>query len=418
MTDRLSDLTPRRRGPLRKGTASRTRAPRWVALGVVGLVLATSVAASAQSDADLRRERERLREERAAMASDIDVSRAETDELLDALAELEANVRAEEAQLDDAERAVAAAEEQVEEALRAQAEAEAHVEELRDQMARMAVDAYVSPPDQDQLTIVLTGDLGTAPERQALFEMSASNQADVMERYRAALEDLEIQSQTAQAAQARAEESRSEVERRLLRVAEARDDQAAVASQAQQQLYALLEEEQRLEDAADAITTELAEREQRRLAELQEQLARASARRGPVSVPGQGSIELTNVGGITVNSQIAGQLAAMLEAAANDGITLTGGGYRDSSQQIALRRSNCGSSEYAIWQMPAGQCRPPTAQPGRSLHEQGLAIDFVANGRSITSRSHPGFQWLAANAADYGFYNLPSEPWHWSTTGG
>ena len=24
---------------------------------------------------------------------------------------------------------------------------------------------------------------------------------------------------------------------------------------------------------------------------------------------------------------------------------------------------------------------------------------------------------LAANAENFGFYNLPSEPWHWSTTG-
>ena len=35
----------------------------------------------------------------------------------------------------------------------------------------------------------------------------------------------------------------------------------------------------------------------------------------------------------------------------------------------------------------------------------------------IRSRSHPAFQWLAANAERFGFYNLPSEPWHWSTTG-
>ena len=26
-------------------------------------------------------------------------------------------------------------------------------------------------------------------------------------------------------------------------------------------------------------------------------------------------------------------------------------------------------------------------------------------------------RWLAGNAASFGFYNLPSEPWHWSTTG-
>ncbi|WNG61464.1 M15 family metallopeptidase [Archangium gephyra] len=28
-----------------------------------------------------------------------------------------------------------------------------------------------------------------------------------------------------------------------------------------------------------------------------------------------------------------------------------------------------------------------------------------------------GFVWLKANAARYGFINLPSEPWHWSTNG-
>jgi LAS superfamily LD-carboxypeptidase LdcB len=67
--------------------------------------------------------------------------------------------------------------------------------------------------------------------------------------------------------------------------------------------------------------------------------------------------------------------------------------------------------------MPASQCRPPTARPGTSQHEKGLAIDFTYNGRLIRSRSSAGYQWLAANAAAYGFKNLPSEPWHWSTTG-
>jgi LAS superfamily LD-carboxypeptidase LdcB len=62
-------------------------------------------------------------------------------------------------------------------------------------------------------------------------------------------------------------------------------------------------------------------------------------------------------------------------------------------------------------------CSPPTAIPGRSKHEQGLAIDFSHNGRAIQTRSSPAFQWLAANAGSYGFRNLPSEPWHWSTDG-
>jgi LAS superfamily LD-carboxypeptidase LdcB len=276
----------------------------------------------------------------------------------------------------------------------------------------------VSPPEQDRLTIVLTGDLGSAPERQALLEMSASNQADVMERFRAAVEDLEIQTETAEGAERRAIEARIEVEERLGTVQLARDAQAAVAAQAQQKLDALLAEARDLEAGERQITSELARREQERLAELQRQLAAASARRGPVRVPGGGTIQLASVGGITVNSQIASRLGQMLQAAAADGIVLTGGGYRDSSQQIALRRANCGSSNFAIYEMSPSSCRPPTARPGNSLHEQGLAIDFIANGRSITSRSSEAFQWLARNAASYGFYNLPSEPWHWSTTGG
>jgi LAS superfamily LD-carboxypeptidase LdcB len=67
--------------------------------------------------------------------------------------------------------------------------------------------------------------------------------------------------------------------------------------------------------------------------------------------------------------------------------------------------------------MPASQCSPPTARPGTSMHERGLAIDFTSSGKLITSHADKAFVWLAANAARFGFYNLPSEPWHWSING-
>ena len=107
----------------------------------------------------------------------------------------------------------------------------------------------------------------------------------------------------------------------------------------------------------------------------------------------------------------------LLADASAAGIELRGGGFRDPAAQIATRRSNCGTSDYAIWSMPASQCRPPTARPGRSMHEQGLAIDFTYNGSIIGSRSGAAWDWLVANAANYGLKNLPSEPWHWSTNG-
>jgi LAS superfamily LD-carboxypeptidase LdcB len=120
---------------------------------------------------------------------------------------------------------------------------------------------------------------------------------------------------------------------------------------------------------------------------------------------------------ITVACSISAQLDRMLGAAAADGFTLTGGGYRDPSQQIAVRRTNCGSSQYAIYQEPPNSCHPPTAYPGTSMHEQGLAIDFMWNGSIISSHGNAAYQWLAGHAASYGFYNLPSEAWHWSVNG-
>lgn len=131
-----------------------------------------------------------------------------------------------------------------------------------------------------------------------------------------------------------------------------------------------------------------------------------------MSIVGEGDI--VSVRGIQVSRSIASQLAAMLSAADGAGISLSGGGYRSPAAQIQTRRNN-GCPD--VYNSPASACRPPTARPGQSMHERGLAIDFQCSGALIRSRSSPCFQWLAGNAGRFGFRNLPSEPWHWSTNG-
>jgi hypothetical protein len=130
-----------------------------------------------------------------------------------------------------------------------------------------------------------------------------------------------------------------------------------------------------------------------------------------------GNVPLTTVENITVHTDIADQVAALVQAARADGHTLTGGGYRSPERQIELRRAHCGPSHYAVYEMPSSRCTPPTARPGSSNHERGLAIDFECDGALIRSRSSACFAWLADNAGTFGLYNLPSEPWHWSVTG-
>ncbi len=129
--------------------------------------------------------------------------------------------------------------------------------------------------------------------------------------------------------------------------------------------------------------------------------------------PNGEQLRLWRVYGIVVEEAIAGNVAAMIEAAAADGIVLTGWGWRSSDQQVALRRQNCPD----VYDSPASACSPPTARPGSSRHEYGRAIDFHINGASFGASSAE-YAWMVANAADYGLFNLPSESWHWSDTGG
>lgn len=126
--------------------------------------------------------------------------------------------------------------------------------------------------------------------------------------------------------------------------------------------------------------------------------------------------DIVRVRGFRVARALAPRLAALLSAAEADGITLKGSGYRSRDRQIELRRRHCGPTHFDIWEKPSSQCRPPTATPGCSMHERGLALDFTQDGRALT-RESPGFRWLMQNAARFGLRNLPSEPWHWSVNG-
>ncbi|MGH9289222.1 MAG: M15 family metallopeptidase, partial [Acidimicrobiales bacterium] len=168
-----------------------------------------------------------------------------------------------------------------------------------------------------------------------------------------------------------------------------------------------------LNELDEEVAAELA---RRRAAELSAQAEANKAADIQAPPGGVVSVPCPAGGSIQVAGDISKPVGRLLSAAAEDGISMCGNGYRDPADQIAVRRSNCGSSYYAIWQMPASYCSPPTARPGASMHEQGLAIDFTVGGGTIGYGS-AAYNWMKASAANYGLSNLPSEPWHWSTNG-
>lgn len=399
---------------------------RPLAFALLALALAASAAPTlAQTSGDLESIREQRRQaqaEKAEQAKQVNAVEAEVDELTEALAAVQANVTAQETRVADAERKLADAEARVSEAEQAVEDKEIEIAQLREQLAGRAINSFISQGDTDSV-LLDSDDMTQAVRMQTLVQDVTQGEVDLEERLRAAEEDLEIERALAVSAAAEAEALRGQMAAELEVLAEARDAQAALTAEAEDRLDHELSELASIQQ----LDAQLASKEQAEVDRLAAELARkraaeaASAPRAPSSSGGGGSTvgsgEITYVRGIGVHQSIAGNVESMLAAASAAGIDLAGGGYRDPSGQIAVRRNNCGTSNYAIYEMPSSSCSPPTARPGRSMHEQGRAIDFTYGGRIIGSRSSAAYQWLAANAASYGFYNLPSEPWHWSTNG-
>ena len=378
------------------------------ALTAVALAAAPALVHAEDSD-DPRAERDDVRQQAADVAAQLDALEADAAEVSAALDALAQNVQSKRAQYQDAGRAARAADQEVVVARAEEQRLEQEIAQLEQEVADVAVSSYINPPDANLASVYEVEDLNDAALAEALLGTQNSQQRDVIDRLSAAEDDLSAQRVAAENAAQEAEALRMQVQDQYQELRSAQEQQQELARQV----------DERINRAAGEAAA-LAERD----AELSEQIAEEAAQfaqylqgvnLGPVGTPQNvGPVSVADAGnGIVVNVSIVDQVRAMIVAAANSGVTLTGGGYRDPQQQIELRKAHCGTSYYAIYQMPSSSCSPPTAIPGTSNHEQGLAIDFdnASYGGAVHS-------WLSGNAANYGLYNLPSESWHWSVDGG
>lgn len=138
---------------------------------------------------------------------------------------------------------------------------------------------------------------------------------------------------------------------------------------------------------------------------------------------GDGSIKikLCDYGAVKgVNASWSNNMSQMIDAAKKDGVNLAGGGFRTAAEQIRLRSVN-GCPD--IYTASPSSCRVPTAIPGTSNHELGLAIDYS----TITSQcfgkgattcvGNQSYDWLTRRAAEFKVKKLRTEAWHWSVDG-
>ncbi len=406
---------------LDKGTSIR-RGVIGIGLFLFGVLLFSITSAAAQSDEEIEEQNSQLSEQREQLEarnvqvqSQIAGNQLSVEQLTETLEKIDlqvnqisSKVSAEEAKLSSAQREITELEEQSE-------EHRAEIDILEDRIRDQAISGYQIGEGAES-----EGDDPAAQSRaQEILQVVTSTQAEDISRLDDLVVQLEEQQVRATILEVRIEQSRELLESDRQELELARESQQEIVDQAEAVLEARLAEAavlaDRDSDLASQIeenTEELAERAAARAATAS---SPSSSERSSFEAPGVG--EIVNVQGISVHVSIADDVDRLLNDARADGIILAGWGYRDSQRQIELRRQHCGTSDFAVYEMSSSQCSPPTARPGSSQHERGLAIDFTLNGGSIGSRYNSGFRWLDANAHRYGLRNLPSEPWHWSTTG-
>lgn len=341
-----------------------------------------------------------VRRRQAEKAVAVDLLHASAVQVQEQLAQVESWVAAQ-------EQVVGAAQARLVEAnlaaSRARAAEEAKADELaalEELMREIAVEAFITPRQVAAVGVLVDRDLHSALKADVMLRAKSDRDkavAAALAETAQALRRLRVDADSeARLATRLAEEAASA----LSELHRAELEQAALAERIQTDLEATILAVQDLGGAE----AEAAVAVQRETAALLARVSRASA------------VPLVDVRGFRVHADIAPALEGLLAEAERDGIVLGGWGHRTTQQQISLRRQHCGG-DAGVYDAPPSACSPPTAKPGTSMHELGLAIDFTHNGASIGSRSSPAFRWLAEHAPSYGFHNLPSEPWHWSVNG-
>lgn len=400
-------------------------------------------AALEQQVRQLRKERDVFQNEILTQARVIDAATAEVSEVEQALADLELLVAEQRDDVNRAQRALEGAVLAVTAAERKSSELADRQAALHTQVNDLALQTYIGRDStvEGSFGLARTGDIYKAARIKTLIGAAFGDINNTSDELRALQIDTQVVTKALNEAVARRELLQSEAEVQLEQLLEAVGLQTQVILDAEDRLEVRLYESAALAELDVEMAKEI-EAEQKHLsrviqaekakraaeerlrleAERKRREAEEARRRrllgiadAPVSINFDKS-ELSSVWGIRVHESIADKLLALLQASSRDGIRLGGGGYRSSTSQISLRRAHCGTSNWAIYRKPSYQCHPPTARPGASMHERGLAVDFTQNGRALWSNTS-GYRWLRRNAAKYGFRNLPSEPWHWSVNG-
>ena len=397
----------------------RSRALILVALVVSSLTMGGSTALAQEDEErleELKDEREKIQIEVAASATKIDAATADFDVVAQALDDMNGLVDLQEARLADARQAVRSAEALVDQAVLRREEIATEMDGLRNVVADLAIAAFTGESGEngeDLTAFLLSDDPTEAVRRRSLIQFQTGNLADGLDRMRqleAEVEQVEIERIRAVEA---AVVNRTEAIERQGELDLAVDAQLELVLAVDARLESRLAEAQYLTEIDSEKAAEIQQQEEVIAKRIREEAARRAAaeaaRRASVRPAPADIADMVQAEGFWVHKDVAGAVGRMMRAARSDGVNLSGYSYRSPQRTAELRVIN-GCPD--VYESSPSRCRIPTARPGQSMHERGLAIDFQSCWRGSDC-----FTWLSNNASKYGYRNLPGESWHWSTNG-
>jgi hypothetical protein len=115
-------------------------------------------------------------------------------------------------------------------------------------------------------------------------------------------------------------------------------------------------------------------------------------------------IRVTRVDGKPMEVETARAFLRMKKSAARSGVSLVlVSGFRTMAEQQYLYNGYInGRPGFNL-----------AARPGYSNHQSGAAVDLNTIGTSQSNGTGTVYNWLARNAARFGFKRIPAEHWHW-----
>ena len=235
-------------------------------LAAVALLVAslgTMIVATGTSGAqeDPAAESDQVRDRQALVAVDVDVMSAEGDTVLAAIGDLDDNVEAQKQMLSAADLANTAAQNDLTAAEAALTDTQNRLAEINGQADAIVVDAFINPPTDTALDALTAESLEDATVKQAILNMQADSDAELLTQYEVLLEQLEAEKATKEDAADAAAAAQDEAEAAYEDVQSAVGQEAQFAVEVQRRLDHRLSEADMLAETDPALAEQIRARE-------------------------------------------------------------------------------------------------------------------------------------------------------------